>query len=60
MAGMLVGALTAAIIWRNGAWFGLYENVVPRIFPAANGGAVLFPVLLDESSIRLARHGKVC
>jgi sodium/proline symporter len=30
LAGMLVGALTV-IIWRNGAWFGLYEMVPVRV-----------------------------
>ncbi len=45
LAGMLVGALTV-IIWRNGAWFGLYEMVPGFLL---SGVAIILFSLLDKA-----------
>ncbi len=45
LAGMLVGALTV-IIWRNGAWFGLYEMVPGFLL---SGAAIILFSLLDKA-----------
>ena len=50
LAGMLVGALTV-IIWRNGAWFGLYE-MVPG-FLLSGVAIVLFSLLDKAPSMRM-------
>lgn len=50
LAGMLIGALTV-IIWRNGAWFGLYE-MVPG-FLMALAAIVLFSLMDKAPSVRM-------
>ena len=50
LAGMLVGAITV-IIWRNGAWFGLYE-MVPG-FSFATLAIVLFSLLDKAPSVAM-------
>jgi len=50
LAGMLMGAITV-IIWRNGAWFGLYE-MVPG-FSFATLAIVLFSLLDKAPSVAM-------
>jgi len=50
LAGMLVGALTV-IVWRNAAWFGLYE-LVPG-FVLATIAIVLFSLLDKAPSLKM-------
>ncbi len=45
LAGMLVGALTV-IVWRNAAWFGLYEMVPGFLL---SGAAIILFSLLDKA-----------
>ncbi len=45
LAGMLVGALTV-IVWRNAAWFGLYEMVPGFLL---SGAAIILFSLLDKT-----------
>ena len=50
LAGMLVGALTV-IIWRNGAWFGLYEMVPGFLLSLV--AIILFSLLDKTPSMRM-------
>ena len=50
LAGMLIGAITV-IVWRNGAWFGLYEMVPGFLF--ASLAIVLFSLLDKEPSVAM-------
>ncbi len=50
LAGMLVGALTV-IVWRNGAWFGLYEMVPGFLLSVA--ATILFSLLDKAPSMRM-------
>ena len=50
--GMLVGALTV-IIWRNGAWFGLYE-MVPG-FVLASATIIVASLLGKQPSLSMQR-----
>ncbi len=50
LAGMLVGAITV-IVWRNGAWFGLYE-MVPG-FILATAAIVIFSLVGKTPSLKM-------
>lgn len=50
LAGMLIGALTV-IVWRNGAWFGLYEMVPGFLLSAV--AIILFSLLDKTPSLRM-------
>ena len=53
LAGMLVGAITV-IVWRNGAWFGLYE-MVPG-FILATVAIVVFSLLDKAPSLQIQQE----